>query len=132
MNKWNEFYIKWSNDLSQMSKDEKLGVGCIITTSNKKNILSIGINGAEIGGRNKRISKLTGQSGNICAEDNCLIKLNTQENNLIMYVSHKPCSLCGIRIVNSQKIKTVYYKHNYKSNSDKTLKKAGIKLRRIS
>jgi dCMP deaminase len=129
MKKWNKFYLKWCDDLAAMSKDKKIGVGCVITSLDRKYVFSIGINGGPSGGSNKRESMKSGYSGFVHAEQNaatkCLVPFYVPK---IVYVSHIPCDVCSKLLVNLGNVKEVWYSSSYPSRANRILSKAGIKL----
>lgn len=133
--KWNKIYMNMALELAKGSKDTKLKVGCIVVSQDRKMILSSGVNGGPIGGRNKRKSKRTGCSGFIHAEINTLYgKSNfdiTKHKDLILYVTHKPCTECAKYIQLYNSFSHVYFCKPYLSRASEILKNSGIKIERL-
>jgi dCMP deaminase len=108
--------------LSDLSHDSKYQVATIIISEDFREICSIGFNGDFKGGSNVRSCFEHGQSGFLHSEENALIHLNKPlelRNHLILMCTHKPCSMCSKRIVNSG-IKRVIYKNEYKDSMNQT------------
>jgi len=91
-------------------------VGCVVGNDLCNEILSIGYNGDEMGGSNVAECLLPGESGWIHAEENALLKLGTSKN-CIMFLTDSPCEVCAKKIINSRKIKEVYYLREYRDLS---------------
>ena len=130
---WDEIWMDFAYSIAKRSCDSKYQVGAVVVNSENTQVLSIGYNGDQKGGPNKRDSTETGQSGFIHAEINALIKMNY--NNPCkkkMYLTLSPCEVCAKAIVNagiSELIYTEFYKHG--KNSLSILKDAGIVVRSI-
>ena len=99
---WDKIWIDFAHSIARRSVDEKHKVGSIIVNSENTQVLSIGYNGDQKGGPNKRESMSIGDSGFIHAEINALIKLDY--NNPCkkkMYLTLSPCEVCAKAIVNA-------------------------------
>ena len=110
---WDEIWIDFATSISRRSVDPKYKVGAIVVNSENTQVLSIGYNGDQKGGPNRRESLATGCSGFIHAEINALIKLDY--NNPCrkkLYLTLSPCEVCAKAIVNSG-IDEVIYKEEY-------------------
>lgn len=108
-------FMKMCNELSTLSYDPKYKVSSIIITSDYREVCAIGYNGGYKGGPNERSSLEHGNSGFLHAEENALFHLCKPyelRNELLMLCTHKPCSMCARRIVNSG-IRRVIYEHDY-------------------
>lgn len=130
---WDSIWMNFAIDISKRSVDEKHKVGAIIVNSENTQVLSIGYNGDQKGGPNKRASLLTGQSGFIHAEINALIKCNYNSPAIKkMYLTLSPCVVCAKAIVNAG-IKSVFYKEEYEFGAEglDILKNAGIAVIRL-
>lgn len=129
---WDEIWMKFSHNIAKRSCDQKYQVGAVVVNSENTQVLSIGYNGDQKGGSNKRDSTKTGQSGFIHAEINSLIKMDY--NNPCkkkMYLTLSPCDVCAKAIVNagiSEVIYSEYYEHG--KNAIRILNHAGIIVRR--
>ena len=110
---WDSIWMNFACAISQRSVDPKYKVGAIVVNSENTQILSIGYNGDQKGGPNKRESMEAGCSGFIHAEINALIKLDY--NNPCkkkMYLTLSPCEVCAKAIVNAG-IEQVVYQELY-------------------
>jgi len=71
---WDEIWANFANQIARRSPDPKHKVGAIIVNEENTQVLSIGYNGDQKGGKNERESMAIGKSGFIHAEINALIK----------------------------------------------------------
>ena len=99
---WDSIWIDFAENISQRSVDTKYKVGAVVVNSENTQVLSIGYNGDQKGGPNRRQSHETGKSGFIHAEINALIKMD-YNNPCIkkMYLTLSPCEVCAKAIVNA-------------------------------
>ena len=107
--------MKMCKELSTLSYDSKYKVAAIIITKDYREVCAIGYNGGYKGGPNERSSLESGRSGFLHAEENALFHLCKPyelRGDLLMLCTHKPCSMCARRIVNSG-IKNVIYHSDY-------------------
>ena len=130
---WDTIWIDFAESISRRSVDPKHKVGAIIVNAENTQVLSIGYNGDQKGGPNKRQSLKTGCSGFIHAEINALIKLDY--NNPFrkkMYLTLSPCETCAKSIVNAG-IDEVVYKDLYLTGNPglTILNNAGIIVRKV-
>ena len=130
---WDDIWMEFAESISKRSSDPKHKVGAIVVNSENTQVLSIGYNGDQKGGPNKRQSLETGQSGFIHAEINSLIKLDY--NNPCrkkMYLTLSPCVVCAKAIVNAG-IDEVIYSRLYLHGEVgiKILSDAGIIVRSL-
>ena len=122
--------MDFAHSIAERSCDTKYKVGAIIVNSENTQVLSIGYNGDQKGGPNKRDSTETGQSGFIHAEINALIKCDyNYPKKKIMYLTLSPCKMCAKAIVNAGIDKVVYSKKYEASNGLDILKEAGISVK---
>lgn len=108
-------FMKMCSELSTLSYDSKYKVAAIIITKDYREVCAIGYNGGYKGGPNERSSLESGRSGFLHAEENALFHLCKPyelRGDLLMLCTHKPCSMCARRIVNSG-IKNVIYHSDY-------------------
>ena len=106
---WDKIWMDFAVSISKRSPDAKHKVGAVIVTEDNTQVLSIGYNGDQKGGPNKRESLEHGQSGFIHAEVNALIKCDYNvPKKKIMYVTLSPCVVCAKCIINAGISKVVY------------------------
>lgn len=131
---WDCIWMEFSQSISKRSCDSKYQVGAVVVNSENTQVLSIGYNGDQKGGTNKRKSSETGHSGFIHAEINALIKMDY--NNPCkkkMYLTLSPCEVCAKAIVNAgidEVIYSEFYPHG--KSSIRILNDAGIVVRKHS
>lgn len=114
--------MKICKDLSSLSHDAKYKVATIIITDDFREICAIGYNGDYAGGPNIRQNFEQGQSNFLHSEENALFHLGrplNSRNDLVLLCTHKPCTMCAKRIVNSN-IKTVIYNEHYADSLNQT------------
>jgi deoxycytidylate deaminase len=75
--------------------------------------LAVGYNGDESGGSNVPECLSPGESGWVHAEENALLKLGNICDG-VMFITDSPCEMCAKKIINSAKIKEVYYLREYR------------------
>lgn len=117
-----ETFMQICKDISGLSHDTKYKVATIIITDDFREICSIGYNGDYRGGPNDRTNFEHGNSGFLHSEENALFHLSRpfdSRNSLILLCTHKPCTMCAKRIVNSN-IKRVVYCHEYSDDANQT------------
>jgi len=115
-------FMKMCQELSTLSYDPKYQVASIIITQDYREVCAIGYNGGYKGGPNERSSLEQGKSGFLHAEENALFHLCKPyelRHALLMLCTHKPCSMCSRRIVNSG-IKNIIYNSDYEDSEAKT------------
>lgn len=115
-------FMKMCQELSTLSYDTKYQVASIIITQDYREVCAIGYNGGYKGGPNERSSLEQGKSGFLHAEENALFHLCKPyelRHELLMLCTHKPCSMCSRRIVNSG-IKNIIYNSDYEDAEAKT------------
>ena len=129
---WDEIWANFANQIARRSPDPKHKVGAIIVNEENTQVLSIGYNGDQKGGKNERESMAVGKSGFIHAEINALIKCDY--NNPVvkkMYLTLSPCCICAKAIINSGIEEVVYLERYKQSNGIDILIDAGIKVRKF-
>lgn len=118
----------------ETSTAERLKVGSLIYKNNS--IISLGVNGQPPGwtteicedGEGKTLS--TVRHSEAAALEKLYLSTETSEG-ADMFVSHMPCLNCSLKIV-AAKIKTVYYRHEYRCTEGiEWLKKNGVLVYKI-
>lgn len=121
-----EIYMRMAENLALRSTCNRTMVGCVITTSNYEQVLSIGYNGNAKGLNNRCDSLEPGMCGCIHAEANALIKAGSHVKDKVLFVTMNPCKSCAKLIVNSGFSK-VYYRTPYRlTDGIDLLKQCGI------
>jgi dCMP deaminase len=129
---WDEIWANFAKQISRRSVDPKYKVGAVVVNDENTQVLSIGYNGDQKGGANKRRSMTTGKSGFIHAEENALIKLDyNNPKKKKMYVTLSPCEGCAMKIVNAGIDEVIYLERYEQSNGIDILIDAGIKVRSL-
>ena len=131
---WDEIWANFAKQIARRSVDPKYKVGVVVVNDENTQVLSIGYNGDQKGGSNKRESLSMGNSGFIHAEENALIKLDYNNPKYKkMYVTLSPCKMCAKAIINAD-IKEVNYIEDYKNDMQgiDLLLKHGISVNKLS
>ena len=127
---WDKIWIDFAYNIAKRSPDAKHKVGAVIVNEENTQVLSIGYNGDQKCGPNKRESMDTGCSGFIHAEINALIKCDyNYPKKKKMYLTLSPCKICAKAIVNAGISEVVYAKEYSASNGIDILKEAGISVK---
>jgi dCMP deaminase len=112
---WNELYLNIALLLSKRSSCNRMSVGCVVTTTDNRRILSVGYNGNYAGGPNCCDTVDPGLCGCSHAETNSLIKMNYDDRvEKKLYTTHSPCVMCAKQIINEGSIKQVIYHNQYR------------------
>lgn len=113
---WDNIWMNFAHSISQRSPDSKHKVGAVIVTEDNTQVLSVGYNGDQKGGKNCRDSLEIGKSGFIHAEINALIKCDyNHHKKKKMYLTLSPCDICAKAIINAG-ISEVIYDHVYEQS----------------
>lgn len=103
-------FFKILHTLKQLSCCKVNQHAAIIIPRDFSSILAIGYNGPARGIDNDSCTtKDNSECGCVHAEANALIKLQTDQKNLIMLCTKSPCLYCTKLIINSGRIKIVAY-----------------------
>ena len=130
---WDTIWMQFAAQIALRSPDEKHKVGAVIVNDENTQVLSVGYNGDQKGGPNKRESLETGGSGFIHAEINALIKCDyNYPKKKKMYLTLSPCRMCAKAIVNAGINEVIYLKRYESSNGLEILKDAGIIVKEYS
>jgi dCMP deaminase len=121
---WDNIWMNFAHSISQRSPDAKHKVGAVIVTEDNTQVLSVGYNGDQKGGKNCRDSLETGKSGFIHAEINALIKCDyNHHKKKKMYLTLSPCDICAKAIINAG-ISEVIYDHVYEQSDGLSILKS--------
>lgn len=124
-------YMQICRDLASLSHDSKYSVASIAVTDDFREISAIGYNGDYSGGPNVRLNFEHGESGFLHAEDSMLVNLSKPielRHKMIIFCTHKPCSMCAKRITGSG-IKRVIFENEYSdvmNMTDEIFEKSGV------
>ena len=130
---WDEICANFAKQIARRSVDPKYKVGSVVVNDENTQVLSIGYNGDQKGGSNKRESLSMGNSCFIHAEENALIKLDYNNPKYKkMYVTLSPCKMCAKKIVNAGIDEVLYLERYEQSNGIDILIDAGIVVRHLN
>lgn len=114
-------YMQMTEKVSSMSYDPKHSVGSILVRNDFTDIASIGYNGNNPSGTNKRDSLESGKSGFLHAEENMLVDATIPKidrSNYTVYVTMTPCEMCAKRI-DKYGVKRIITLNKYEGESAK-------------
>lgn len=100
---------------SSRSKCKRLAVGCVITDSEMRRVMSIGYNGPARGLDNESCTGEPGKCGCLHAEDNAVAFVDSTVKEKVAFVTHQPCGTCAQRLIQAN-IARVFYLHPYRDN----------------
>ena len=135
MNKYDIAYLKMAEAFSETSVAERLKVGCVIVRDGQP--ISLGINGTPTGWYTNNCEDECGETAWFTkhAEVQALNKLRKSTESSIgadLFVTHSPCKMCCLDIIDSG-IKRVVYKNDYRDMSGiEILKQHGIVVEKLN
>ncbi len=101
--------------VSERSTCKRLNVGCVITSTDFRKVLSLGYNGNASGLPNTCDSEIPGTCGCIHAEQNAVINCDSpRSTNKIIFTTALPCPLCAKFMINLGNVEKVYYREEYR------------------
>jgi len=123
VNKYDVAYLKMAEAFSETSVANRLKVGCVIVRDGQP--ISLGINGTPTGWFTNNCEDQDGKTAWYTkhAEVQALNKLRKSTESSVgaeMFVTHSPCEMCALDIIDAG-IKRVVYKTEYRD-------RAGINL----
>lgn len=129
LNKYDIAYLEMAEAFAKTSVAERLKVGCVIIRDGQP--ISLGINGTVSGWYTNKCEDENGVTSWFVkhAEVQALNKLRKSTESSAgaeMFVTHSPCKMCCLDIIDAG-IKRVVYKYDYRDKSGlETLKQHGI------
>ena len=126
-----EIYMRMALTLAERSTCDRLQVGCVITTTDHRQVLAVGYNGSAEGLANGCESTEPGQCGHLHAEENAVISCTAARDvPKVVYTTHLPCAMCAKRLINLGGVKRVIYFEDYRVRTAlDILGTAGIRTR---
>ena len=119
--------------LAQRSTCRRLQVGCIITSTDFRKVLSMGYNGNASGLPNDCDSTTPGACGCVHSEQNAVINCDSPRSTpKIIFVTNLPCPMCAKFMVNLGNVEKVYYREEYRIRKGlDILEQAGIPFEQL-
>ncbi len=109
-------YMDMAKSISARSTCKRLNVGCVITSTDFRKVLSIGYNGNASGLPNQCDSEEPGRCGCLHGEDNAIINCESpRSTEKIVFCTHLPCSTCAKRFINLGGVRKIFYETEYRS-----------------
>lgn len=141
---WDEYFLEVAGLVSKRATCLRRRVGAVLVKDKK--ILATGYNGApsglkhciDVGCLREKLKIPSGERHELCrglhAEQNVLLQAalhGVSTKDSIIYITNQPCIICAKMLINAG-IKEIAILENYPDKlSNKFLKEAGIKIRRI-
>jgi dCMP deaminase len=117
-----QIYMRMAHELSQRSTCRRLRVGCVITSTDYRKVLSVGYNGNASGLVNDCDSDEVGNCGCLHAEENAVINCDSPRYvEKVIFCTHLPCRMCAKRIINLGGVRVVYYDLPYRNTESKDM-----------
>lgn len=135
MNKYDVAYLKMAEAFSETSVAERLKVGCVIVRDGQP--ISLGINGTPSGWYTNNCEDENGETSWFTkhAEVQALNKLRKSTESSVgadMYITHSPCKMCCLDIIDAG-IKRIVFKESYRDTSGiEILKQHGIVVEQLT
>lgn len=135
MNKYDIAYLEMAEAFSKTSVAERLKVGCVIVRDGQP--ISLGINGTPSGWYTNKCEDENGETSWFTkhAEVQALNKLRKSTESSVgadMYITHSPCKMCCLDIIDAG-IKRIVFKESYRDTSGiEILKQHGIIVEQLT
>ena len=135
MNKYDIAYLEMAEAFSKTSVAERLKVGCVIVRDGQP--ISLGINGTPSGWYTNNCEDENGETSWFTkhAEVQALNKLRKSTESSVgadMYITHSPCKMCCLDIIDAG-ITRVVFKQDYRDMSGvQLLKQHGIIVEQLT
>lgn len=135
MNKYDIAYLEMAEAFSKTSVAERLKVGCVIVRDGQP--ISLGINGTPSGWYTNNCEDENGKTSWFTkhAEVQALNKLRKSTEISVgadMYITHSPCKMCCLDIIDAG-IKRIVFKESYRDTSGiEILKQHGIIVEQLT
>ena len=135
MNKYDIAYLEMAEAFSKTSVAERLKVGCVIVRDGQP--ISLGINGTPSGWYTNNCEDENGETSWFTkhAEVQALNKLRKSTESSVgadMYITHSPCKMCCLDIIDAG-IKRIVFKESYRDTSSiEILKQHGIIVEQLT
>lgn len=132
--KYKQAFMDMTDVFSKTSEARRLKVGATIVQDGR--IISLAINGTPTGWETNECEDENGETEWFVfhAERSSLNKLRKSHESSVgasMFVTHSPCKLCALEIIDSG-IKEVFYKYDYRDSTGvELLEKYGIHVERM-
>lgn len=123
-------FMGLAHALSKRSTCARLQVGCVIVSTDWRQVFGLGYNGGAAGQENDCASLEPNQCGHLHAELNAIINSHAPHGARRFVLStHLPCPMCCKCIVNLRTVERVYFHRGYRvADGALTLQRAGIEL----
>ena len=134
-NKYDIAYLEMAEAFSKTSVAERLKVGCVIVRDGQP--ISLGINGTPSGWYTNNCEDENGETSWFTkhAEVQALNKLRKSTESSVgadMYITHSPCKMCCLDIIDAG-IKRIVFKESYRDTSGiEILKQHGIIVEQLT
>lgn len=113
-----DIYMAMAGLLSQRSTCSRLKVGCVITSSDHRQVYAVGYNGGASGQSNECESLEPGLCGHLHAEVNAAINCHASRyDGKAVYITDLPCPMCAKVLVNLGGVCVVYYGRDYRNRA---------------
>jgi dCMP deaminase len=128
-----EIYIQLAITIAKRSTCSRKQVGCVITSSDFRRVLSIGYNGNAVSLPNSCDSSEVGNCGCLHAEENAIISCSEPISTpKLVFITVSPCKMCAKRLIQLGGVQKIYYLEDYRNTeANQILKTAKIGIEKI-
>jgi dCMP deaminase len=128
-----EIYIQLAITIAKRSTCSRKQVGCVITSSDFRRVLSIGYNGNAAMLPNSCDSLEVGNCGCLHAEENAIISCSEPTGiPKLVFITAYPCKMCAKRLIQLGGVQKIYYLEDYRNTeASQILKIAKIDIEKI-
>jgi len=112
-----EVYMELATIIARRSTCARRRVGCIITSSDYRRVLSVGYNGNAAGLPNSCDDpNVSGSCGCLHAEENAALScFESASTSKIVFTTTYPCKMCAKRLIQIGGVKKIYYLEEYRN-----------------
>jgi len=107
-----EIYLRMAEQIAERSTCIRMKQGAVIVSYDLKKVYSLGFNGTVKNWVNS-CNGIKGQCGCIHAEENALLKCETEDKNKVLFCTSGPCMNCAKKLIQSG-FSDVFYRKDYR------------------
>jgi dCMP deaminase len=130
---FDSIYMDLAKLMAQRSTCLRKSVGCVITSTDFRKVLSVGYNGGASGLPHDCDPSQQGNCGCLHSEDNAVINCDAPRyEEKVVFVTMLPCVQCAKRLINLGNVKKIVYGEEYRlTDSLQLFYQAGIPVVKI-
>lgn len=130
--RFESIFIDLAFALAARSTCRRLAVGCVITSTDFRKVLSIGYNGNASGLANDCDGHEPGKCGCLHAEENAVINTDVPRSvEKFVFCTNEPCVLCAKRLINLGGVLAVSFVEPYRAGAGDLLRSVGVVVAQV-